>query len=142
MDADNLPRPVSMTSGCIDARCDAVISNTSAPCAASVRPHTGPAMMRVRSRTLTPASGRWAAAEQGAHPVAVMRQIGVQAQPTAVAAAIEPHDRVVILGRRLSIDPQVPFAAEFDGGAAHVDADTLGAAGAQMPQFARCQRSG
>src|SRR5215472_16053188 len=42
-----------MTSGCIDGRCDAVISNTSAPCAASVRPHTGPAMMRVKSRTLT-----------------------------------------------------------------------------------------
>ena len=83
-----------------------------------------------------------ATAEQGEHPVAVMRQIGVQAQPTAVAAAIEPRDRVVILGRRLSIDTQVPFAAEFDGGAAHVDADTLGAASAQAPQFARCQRGG
>src|SRR5262245_65314 len=50
-----------MTSGSIDGRWDAMISNTSAPCAASVRPHTGPAMMRVRSRTLTPASGRSAA---------------------------------------------------------------------------------
>ena len=45
-----------------DGRCEAVTSSTSAPCAASVRPHTGPAMMRVRSNTLTPASGRAAAA--------------------------------------------------------------------------------
>ena len=29
----------------------------SAPCAASVRPQTGPAMMRVRSSTLIPAAG-------------------------------------------------------------------------------------
>jgi hypothetical protein len=66
----------------------------------------------------------------------------VEAQPTAVAAAIKSCDRVVILGRRLSIDAQVPFAAEFDGGAAHVDADALGATRAQPPQFTRCQRGG
>ena len=47
-----------MTSGSIDARCLAVTSSTSAPCAASVRPQTGPAMMRVRSSTFTPDSGR------------------------------------------------------------------------------------
>jgi len=43
----------------------------------------------------------------------MMRQIGVKPRPAAVAAAIKPCDRVVILGRRLSIDVQVPFAAEF-----------------------------
>src|SRR5262249_24623285 len=47
-----------MTSGSIDGRWDAMISSTSAPCAASVRPHTGPAAIRLRSRTLTPATGR------------------------------------------------------------------------------------
>src|SRR5262245_4789383 len=183
-----------MTSGCIDGRWDAVISNTSAPWAASVRPQTGPAMMRVRSRTLTPARGRsaagmgrrvadlidgeerkardrtalrmrvplgerparghheagvgggsleclaapsieraldcrsvMAATEQGKHPVAMVGQIGMEPHPTAVAAAIESRDRVVIFGRRLSIEAQVAFAAEFDRGAAHVDADALAA---------------
>jgi hypothetical protein len=42
----------------IDGRCAAVTSSTSAPWAASVRPATGPAMMRVKSSTRTPDSGR------------------------------------------------------------------------------------
>jgi len=37
---------------------------------------------------------------------------------------------------------QVVFATEFDRGAAHVDADTLAATGAQPPQLIRCQRRG
>ena len=58
MKVESLPRPVSITSGPICGRCAAVTSITSAPCAASVRPHTGPAMTRVRSSTRTPLSGR------------------------------------------------------------------------------------
>ena len=83
-----------------------------------------------------------AAAEQGEHPVAMMGQIGMKPHPTPVAAAIESRDRVVIFGRRLSIDAQVAFAAEFDRGAAHVDADTLAATGAQPPELNGCQRRG
>src|SRR5262245_17565126 len=37
MYVDNFPGPVSITSGSIAGRCDAVISNTSAPCTARVR---------------------------------------------------------------------------------------------------------
>jgi hypothetical protein len=83
-----------------------------------------------------------AAAEQGEHPVAMMGQIGMKPHPTPVAAAIESRDRVVIFGWRLSIDAHVVFAAEFDRGAAHVNADTLAATGAQPPQLIRCQRRG
>ena len=71
-----------------------------------------------------------------------MRQIGVKPRPTAVAATIKSRDRVVILGRGLSIDAQVPFAAEFDRGAAHVDADALETARAQPPQLARSESGG
>jgi len=48
----------------------------------------------------------------------------------------------MILGRRPSIDAQVPFAAEFDRGVAHVDADPLAATRAQSPQFAGRQSRG
>src|SRR5262249_10242202 len=75
-------------------------------------------------------------------PIAMMRQIGVKPRPTAVAATIKSRDRVVILGRGLSIDAQVPFAAEFDRGAAHVDADALETARAQPPQLARSESGG
>src|SRR5262245_61057596 len=54
-----------------------------------------------------------AAAEQGKHTVAMVGQIGMEPHPTAIAAAIESRDRVVIFGRRLSIEAQVAFAAEF-----------------------------
>ena len=81
-----------------------------------------------------------AATEQGKHPVAMMGQIGMEPHPTAVAAAIESRDRVMILGRRPAIEAQVAFAAEFDRGAAHVDADFLAAARAQPPEVACGQR--
>jgi len=48
----------------------------------------------------------------------------------------------MILRRRLAIDAQVPFAAEFDPGVANVDADTLAATRAQSPQFAGSQSRG
>ena len=56
--AESLPRPVSVSSSGKPGRCGAVMRMTSAPCAASVRPHTGPAMTRVRSSTRMPDSGR------------------------------------------------------------------------------------
>ena len=165
--AESLPRPVSITSASIAGRCAAVTLSTSAPCAASVRPHTGPAITRVRSSTLTPASGRSPAgsgsrrrvadpldAEQrqardraalrmrvpfrerarggddqaglgggvfqreglpaveralhrgavvvGAQQLeragAVVRQVGVQAHPAAIAAAVEADGLVAMLG--------------------------------------------
>src|SRR5262249_31974109 len=81
-----------------------------------------------------------AAAEQSKHPVAMMGQIGMEPHPTAIAAAIESRDRVMILGRRAPIEAQVAFAAEFDRSAAHVDADPLAAPGAQAPEVACRQR--
>ena len=182
---------------------------TSAPWAASVRPHTGPAMMRVRSTTLMPLSGRSAAAkrcrrrvadpldgeqrqvrdraalrmaipfversargddearlggggfqrlalpavkralhggfivralQQRQQAAAMMRQIGVQPHPAAVAAAIKPGDVVVIFLVRFAVDLQIALAAEFDGRMAHVDADVLPLAGAQPPQICGRQR--
>ena len=55
---DSLPRPVSMVSHGMAGRFGLVTSITSAPCAASVRPATGPAITRDRSSTRRPASGR------------------------------------------------------------------------------------
>ena len=40
-----------------------------------------------------------------------------------------------MLVRRLAVESQVALAAELDPGVAHVDADALPPAGAQMPQF-------
>ena len=56
--AESLPRPVSVSSSGKPGRCGDVMRMTSAPCAASVRPHTGPAMTRVRSSTRMSDSGR------------------------------------------------------------------------------------
>ena len=177
-------------------------SSTSAPCAASVRPQTGPAMTRVRSSTRTPASGRWrraagasaarrrsarsaapaappppgpadgrpirrssawrrriarprprhprrrsasqpsqrgchrlaraVATEQLQHAGAVVREIGVQPDPAAIAAAIGAGD-VVPAGPRLAAgERQVALGAEFQGGVAHVDARRLGRPAARL----------
>jgi hypothetical protein len=69
----------------------------------------------------------------------MMGQIGMQPHPAAVAAAIQSRDRIMIFGWGPSIDAQIPFAAEFDRGAAHVDTDTLRATRAQPPQFSGCE---
>ena len=76
------------------------------------------------------------AAEQLEQAATMVRQVGVQPHPTAVAAAIKSGDAVVIFGRNLAVDAQIAFAAEFDGGCAHVDGDALAPAAAQPPQFA------
>src|SRR6266508_6082610 len=43
------------------------------------------------------------AAEPREHPIAVMRQIGMQPHPTAITAALQSRDLFIILRRRLSI---------------------------------------
>src|SRR5205807_1436805 len=75
------------------------------------------------------------AAEQREQSIAMMRQIGMQPDPTAVAAAIKARDRIMILRRRLAIDVQVALAAKLDRGVAHVDADVLASTRAQPPQL-------
>ena len=57
-DVESLPKPVSMTRPSRFGRCGALTTSTSAPYAASVRPHTGPAITRVQSSTRTPDSAR------------------------------------------------------------------------------------
>ena len=63
-----------------------------------------------------------------------MRQAGMQPHPTAVAAAIEAAQPVGIVSRIFPVDAQIPLAAKFDRGVAHVDADALPAPRAQPPQ--------
>ena len=65
----------------------------------------------------------------------MMRQVGVQPDPAAIAGTIDADSFVAMLMRRLAVDAQVTLAAEFVAGVAHVDADALPAAGAQMPPF-------
>ncbi len=53
-----MPSPKSITCDGRFGRCGAETCSTSAPCEASIRPPSGPAITRVRSSTRTPASGR------------------------------------------------------------------------------------
>ena len=70
----------------------------------------------------------------------MVRQVGVQPHPTAVAAAIKSGDAVVIFGRNIAVDAQIALAAKFDRRCAHVDRDALAPAAAQTPQFAGGER--
>ena len=79
------------------------------------------------------------AAEQRQQAATMMRQVGVQPHPTAVAAAIKSGEIVVIFGRHLAVDTQIALAAKFDGRGPHVDGNPLPPAGAQPPKFAGCQ---
>jgi hypothetical protein len=86
------------------------------------------------------------AREQRQHPVAVMREIGVQANPPAVATAVYASDLVPNVGRRLSVNTEIALATELDGRMAHVDRDELVPPAAQVPQFGgsecRCRDAG
>ncbi len=70
----------------------------------------------------------------------MMRQIGVQPHPAAVAAAIKTGNAVVMVLGHLAVDAQIALAAKFDRALAHLDADVLPAAGAQPPQFGGSER--
>ena len=198
-----------MTSGSIDGRCGAVMSSTSAPCAASVRPtyragddarqieylQAGKRTLRrdervwrrvadfldgeqrqlgdrLALRVAIPFSERAACSDDeacfggrsferlGGHAVerpldggfvvrhaeeleqsaAMMRQIGVQPCPAAVAAAVKPGEVVVIFVIRFAVDAQITLAAKFDRRRAHIDADALPAAATQPPDLGRRER--
>src|SRR6185436_5022605 len=81
-------------------------------------------------------------AEQLERAGAMMRQVGVDADPAAVAAAVDAGDRIAIVIERLAVETKVMLAAELDRGVAHVDADALLATGAQPPELRRGQRRG
>ena len=72
----------------------------------------------------------------------MIRQVGMQPRPAAVAAAIKPGDVVVMIRGLFAVDAQIAFAAEFDRRAAHIDADLLAAPGAQSPQLGGGKRGG
>ncbi len=78
-------------------------------------------------------------AEQFEQAVTMMRQIGVQPRPAAIAAAVETADAVVEIIHRLAVDAQITFAAELDRRAPHIDGNALPAAGAQAPYLRRRQ---
>ena len=74
------------------------------------------------------------AAQQPQHAAVMMRQAGMEPHPTAVAAAIEAAQPVGIVSRIFPLDAQIPLAAKFDRGVAHVDADALPPSRAQPPK--------
>jgi hypothetical protein len=71
------------------------------------------------------------------HAVSVMRKVGVQAHPAAVAALEKTEYRVNWLGTRTPVETEIPFAAKEDGGIAHVDGDLLLLAGSKAINFGR-----
>ena len=72
------------------------------------------------------------AAEQPQHPVPVVGEVGVQAHPAPVPAAVQPGNAVPAFMHRRARDAQVVLGAELGQRMGHVHADTLGrpAAGA------------
>ena len=67
------------------------ISSTSAPCAASVRPATGPAITRDRSSTRMPASGR-SPSGQGFGAASPIFAIEISGNPaSALACGVADH---------------------------------------------------
>ena len=106
----SLPRPVSMVSHGIAGSSGPEISSTSAPCAASVRPATGPAITRDRSSTRMPASGRSPLGHGfgAASPIFVDRdqrqsgeRLGVRRCRPLVMRAHEGDDAAAGIGRGL-----------------------------------------
>ena len=83
---------------------------------------------------------RIVAAEQFQHAVAVMRKVGVQPHPAAVAAAVKPGDPVPDLLRRFAAAAHIALAAELDRGIAHRDAGALALSGTEPPQFGGRER--
>src|SRR5215470_15900827 len=73
--------------------------------------------------------------EQRQQAVAVVREIGMQSHPAAVAAAIGAGDLVPRVRRWRAIDAEVALAAELDGGVAHRDSDPLSLAGSEVPEL-------
>jgi hypothetical protein len=82
------------------------------------------------------------AAEHVQNAIAVMRKIGMNAYPAAVAAAIDTGNAIPQLGGRATVDAQITLAAKLGCRVSHIDCNILGATGAQLVQLAGGQRSG
>ena len=78
------------------------------------------------------------AAQHLADGVAVMREIGVQADE-AVAGFVDAGDGVPGRRRRIAVDAQITLAPAFDHGMAHIDRDVLRLAAAHLPDPGRRQ---
>ena len=75
------------------------------------------------------------------HPLAVMREIGVNAHETPIARAIDAKQRIeraVVF----AFDAEIALAAKFDRGVAHIDGHILRAASSLSPDFGGRERTG
>ena len=117
--------------------------STSAPWAASVRPHTGPAMTRVRSSTLMPASGR-SPAGSGCGGASPIRSIVNSGRPATARpcgwASHSSNDRVAVTTRPgcgrgvLQLERLPAVDGALHRGAVVVGAEQLQRSGAVMRQ--------
>ena len=64
----------------------------------------------------------------------MMREIGVQADETAIARPVNAGDGIPGRRRRLVIDAQIALAAAFGDGVSQVDRDLLALSAAQFPE--------
>jgi hypothetical protein len=71
------------------------------------------------------------------HAVSVVTEIGVQANPSPIAALEKTEYRVDWLGTRKPIETEIPLATEKDGGIADVDGDLLLLAGSKEMNLGR-----
>ena len=69
------------------------------------------------------------AAEQCKNAVAMVGEVGVDADPPIVAGAVEAGEAIPRIRRRDPVSAQAALTAEFGGGVAHIDGDVLAAAG-------------
>ena len=74
-------------------------------------------------------------AEDAQRGVLQVGEVGMQEHITAVLHPVEAHQRRMLPRRRLAVDAHIAAAAQADRGGRRVDADGLGAPGAQPPQF-------
>ena len=82
------------------------------------------------------------AAEQLQHAIAVVREVGVEADVAVIARGVDAGDLVPHRAGRLAGDAQIALAAELDGGVAHVDRHCLVAAAALLVELRRGQPGG
>lgn len=75
------------------------------------------------------------AAKNTENAVPVMRKVGVQPNPSSVPALIETEQRVHGLGQGNPVETNMAFAAEQNGGVAHIDRDLLLLAGPEPMYF-------
>ncbi len=69
------------------------------------------------------------------YPRQMVRKVGVQLNPAAIARCIEAHHRIAQSRRRPAVDTQIALAAKRGQRAPHFNLDTLPATGAQAKAF-------